>query len=391
MRLRHDSRSSRIEFSKEIEGATKMAKGPDLFLRSGRDKPNELRVMRRWNSHTPALLDVRGGGYFLHWQDRGTIIDPGASFLKLFRLLTPYGFQDINMILTTHDHMDHCQDFGTLISLLRSFNKLQKDHNKANSVWDLILSLGVATQFESHLVHPENAPQLRWRTALPPQDIEAISDLPGRSHRGNPKTIKKKYSYELRALKAFHKELLGENTAMGFRFKLGGANKEIIISGDTAFGRGNRKSDERELVREYQGAHLLILHVGTMEKKDQRRLDQHLGLTGIVGILKALSMDPPELVILTEWGYEFGRLGSFGRSRFTELVVAELESQGCHKYFAAIEGTTINGGDIPIIPADIDLRISLPELKIWSQRSPQLPVPATDIRAKEQADRIIYI
>ena len=110
-------------FAKEVEEARRIAKGPDLFWRQGTQEPDQICILQRWNSHTPSLLDVWGGGYFLRWRGRGTIIDPGCSFIRLFRLHTPYGLQDVNMVLATHDHVDHCQDLGTLISLLRGYNK----------------------------------------------------------------------------------------------------------------------------------------------------------------------------------------------------------------------------------------------------------------------------
>ena len=64
-----------------IEESSRIAKGPDLFWRQSPVEPDHLRVLRRWNSHTPSLLDVWGGGYFLRWKGCGTVIDPGASFV----------------------------------------------------------------------------------------------------------------------------------------------------------------------------------------------------------------------------------------------------------------------------------------------------------------------
>ena len=63
------------EFAKAVQAALKIAKGPDFFRRTDPGELNEFRVLRRWNSHTPSLLDVWGGGYFLRWQRKGTVID----------------------------------------------------------------------------------------------------------------------------------------------------------------------------------------------------------------------------------------------------------------------------------------------------------------------------
>ena len=55
----------------------------ELFHLGATVDGNELRVLRRWNSHTPMLQFSYGGGYLLRWQDKGTVIDPGVTFLDI--------------------------------------------------------------------------------------------------------------------------------------------------------------------------------------------------------------------------------------------------------------------------------------------------------------------
>jgi ribonuclease BN (tRNA processing enzyme) len=378
------------DFAKAVLAAREKAKGPDFFRRRGDCKLNELRVLRRWNSHTPSLLDVWGGGYFLRWLEKGTIIDPGVSFLRLFSLYTPYGLQDVDMIVTTHDHFDHCGDFGALVSLLRAYNGLKEDPPRKKHPWDIVVSCGVADQFRAILRHPENARVLRWRRALPSKGI-VVMPAPGRSVDRNPRTLSTKYHYSLRALKTFHKELLGENTGFGVHITLAGTGKHIVISSDTAIARGFQRTNGRDLVDGYRGANLLILHVGTMEDPGKSRLKQHLGLTGVVEVLSRLADDETlKLVVLSEWGYEFGRLGLRGRSRFTELVVEELERRKPGRFFAAVEGTPPGESRIPILPADLSLRVSLPDFGVWPDGAKD-PEPAVKIRANERADGIRYL
>lgn len=378
------------DFAKAVESARKIAKGPDFFRRRDTGKLNELRVLRRWNSHTPSLLDVWGGGYFLRWRRKGTIIDPGVSFLRLFSLYAPYGLRDVNMIVATHDHFDHCGDLGTLVSLLRAYNSLRKDQRRKKHVWDLVVSHGVADQLGPLLVHPDNAGTIRWRKALPPQDVTSMP-ASGRPAAGNPRTLSTKYHYTLRALKALHNELLGESTGFGVRITLAGTGKCIVISSDTAMAPGAKRANGDELLEGYRGANLLILHVGTMEKPGESRLKQHLGFNGVVEVLSRLAKDKAlELVVLSEWGYEFGRLGLWGRSRFTELVVEELERRNCRRFFAAVDGAPPGESRIPILPADLNLRISLPDFGVWPDGAKDA-VPAVNIRASEGIDRIRYL
>ena len=73
------------------------------------------------------------------------------------------------------------------------------------------------------------------------------------------------------------------------------------------------------------------------------------------GILKTLQQlkKPPRLVLLSEWGQEFCEPGL--RKRFTELV---------RKYAPS---------GIPILPADLGMRVSIPECKVRCKAGTLLP------------------
>lgn len=426
-------------FARELDEARKIAKGPDIFRERAAPEsggsPGELRVLRRWNSHTPSIWDVLGGGYFMRWKRRGTVIDPGCSFIRLLRLLTLYGLGDMDMVIATHDHVDHCQDFGTLISLCRQYNTWLLERGQDIHTYDFVVSHGVANKFAPLLNHTENAPFLRWRTVLPPRDVaefaaasDAIKEKIGQEkadpcsrNDGAPKAedkglayflaryefwaeeIKTKYNYALRAIPAVHTELLGEHTSMGLRFELNDSPNEcvVVISGDTAIGPANNAAVS--IPHQYEDADLLVLHVGTMEKVGEsglERLSDHLGLAGVRDILGALAQknqtEKLKLVVLTEWGYEFGRLGLKGRTRFTKLVEQELEEGGCRAFFAAVprDGPEDEPqkGQIPIIPADVNLRISLPEVQVWADDKDKGNgfVPAFEVEAQERAEAIEF-
>ena len=414
-------------FAALINEAEDIHKGPDIFWRKARQNIDELRVLRRWNSHSPSVASVLGGGYFLRWKGKGTIIDPGCAFLRLFRHWTDYSFHDIDMIIVTHDHVDHCQDLSTLVSLFRQFNsQLVKKNGVAPHIWDLVISYGVADQFISLLTHPDNAPFLFWRKVLADRLHESDDphDVPGflkDAKKGGfldrdkyldalfdraTESLIKRYSYDLEILQAKHKELLGASTAFGVRFALkqetndtAAPNKActIVISGDTAI------REESVLPKDYGGADLLVLHVGGMGEPGNTYSGDHLCFRGVVDILRAVASDPsmvPRLVVLTEWGYEFGRLGLYGRTRFTHYVAAELNRGSDPKveFHAAV---AVPGGKPPvcpdgavvILPADIGLRIHLPGLEVFAEG--QSPVGEffdyRRVYAREHLERIDYL
>jgi metallo-beta-lactamase superfamily protein len=91
----------------------------------------EFICMRRYSSAFPLLprpsaFRALGGGYFIRLHNHGSgetadpfgiVIDPGVDFVEnLYR--TGYSLGDINMIVITHDHVDHSGSLDILLSLL---------------------------------------------------------------------------------------------------------------------------------------------------------------------------------------------------------------------------------------------------------------------------------
>ncbi len=107
----------------------------------------EFICMRRYSSPFPLLprpsaFRALGGGYFvrLHdsaWQKRtgadgpyGIVVDPGVDFVEnLYR--TGYSLGDVDMVVITHDHVDHLGGLDPLLSLLhvRSQILAKQDHD----------------------------------------------------------------------------------------------------------------------------------------------------------------------------------------------------------------------------------------------------------------------
>jgi len=92
----------------------------------------------------------------------------------------------------------------------------------------------------------------------------------------------------------------------------------------------------------------VILHVGTMEKPSGKRLGQHLGTPGSGGRAEGSGekQEKPHLVVLTEWGYEFGRLrctAILRGGRGAVLVEERLQQLGCDAYVAAVPVTPAPG------------------------------------------------
>lgn len=96
----------------------------------------EFICMRRYSSAFPLLprpsaFHAHGGGYFVRLHSVsaapfGIVIDPGTDFVEnLYR--TGYGLSDIDMIVVTHDHVDHVGALDALLSLLHERNAILGD------------------------------------------------------------------------------------------------------------------------------------------------------------------------------------------------------------------------------------------------------------------------
>ena len=297
---------------------------------------NELRVLRRWNSHTPMLQFSYGGGYLLRWQGKGTVIDPGVTFLDVFQrphpvegLTKPHHMEDIDLVVVTHDHADHCEDLGMLLVFLRNYNKQhEKTPGSVAHKIDLVQSIGAHFRSVILVDNAENRAFVRAIDVPPPRRKPAsYQPLDLRSH----------YHMKIEEFCAEHTEVLGDRSALGFRMKLYGGEDVAFVycdTGDTGY--------NPELTKEYRDADLLLLHVGTMEGQGE-----HLCFDGVVEILRDLKWHRmPKLVLLGEWGEEFRGPGY--RKRFTELA----------KSVAGYTG--------PVLPADLGMRIQLDDrCRVW--------------------------
>jgi tetratricopeptide (TPR) repeat protein len=105
----------------------------DSHLPSEHDRAAiEFICMRRYSSATPLLprpsaFRAHGGGYFVRLHSTsdepeqqspfGVVVDPGPDFVEnLYR--TGFSLSDIDMIVVTHDHVDHLNSLEPLLSLM---------------------------------------------------------------------------------------------------------------------------------------------------------------------------------------------------------------------------------------------------------------------------------
>lgn len=94
-----------------------------------------------------------GGGFYVRWEGVGIAVDPGYNFLKNLRdhSLTVY---DIDIVIITHDHIDHNHDVRLLTDMAYHLEKTNSIHwyTDTETAQQLKRYLGDAYQETVHLV-----------------------------------------------------------------------------------------------------------------------------------------------------------------------------------------------------------------------------------------------
>lgn len=259
------------KFNKRILIEKKVGKGHHKNI-------NKFLCLRRWNSFTPAIprpVDFNkwaggvhsynsnqcpGGGYFLIWNNKGIVIDPGFDFIRNL-YSAGYSVADIDAIVLTHAHIDHMGDFFTLLTLIYERQDLLKrlygENNSGFEKIDLFLNIGAMNSF------------LSWFASQTKDTIRHIHTLPRES------AIEKKenyfldlsgpeYNMKIEVTKAAHNEIYAEDWAVGIKFYLPivGRNKPVVlgITSDTAF--------KEEIIMQYGKCDILATHLGDINYKE---------------------------------------------------------------------------------------------------------------------------
>jgi hypothetical protein len=314
---------------------------------------NTLYVFKRWNSSTPRFPhkgdhQALGGGYFMLWQGKGIIIDPGYDFLKIF-YDNKFGIKNIDLIIITHAHDDHTQDLESIFSILNKLNK----HSQTKHSIDLILSEGA---------------QIKYGRLLTIAKEFAKFEITGADQNIDPtKTFSKPYNFSIKTTKTAHNEMpwMKTNTGFGLVINLKKQDEpdfQIGLTSDTALESG--------IAEQYSGVDLLIEHIGTYGKDSLKNHLCDIGCSELIKKLQAI----PKLIVVSEFGEEL-------QGHRVEIC-AQIETQG-NKNMPGTE-------KCPVIAGDKNLQIKLPSLKIFCSDTHAFE-DFKEVMDKEVDDNILYL
>ncbi len=303
---------------------------------------NILYSMRRWNSYTPALCtkddSSLGGGYFILWQGKGVVIDPGFDFIKNFQN-AGFNISCIHAIVLTHSHLDHYANFEPLLTLFYEYNDQRKRDIKDGKTGEfteekflhIYTSLGTIRKCSGwlDLAHGSKF------SASPISRIYALDAHIGEAFIIPDTQIKIRPTY------AEHNEVMATGYSIGVILELLGKDMihkkaSIAFTGDTAW--------TPEVHKQYDKCDLLVMHIGTVTEKELSTHEPYHKHLAAVGTIKLLNekRDRCKLMIISEFGEEFRESR---RNIITTLKQASPTPEKC-------------------VVADIGTKIKLPEIEL---------------------------
>ena len=92
---------------------------------------NMFILLKGFSSSTPVIysasfnIECNGGGFYFNYKGTGIVADSGIGFVKSMHKHGIF-IDDIDIVVITHDHLDHNADAETLSSLLHDFNSFNQ-------------------------------------------------------------------------------------------------------------------------------------------------------------------------------------------------------------------------------------------------------------------------
>lgn len=277
-----------------------------------------------------------GGGFYFRYHGLGVAVDPGIGFVSLMHQNQIF-INDIDVVIVTHNHLDHNCDLPALASLLYDYNRAnRKDFEFYEEFFPNIV-------FSKHKIRwiLDGATKESAKDILDTDDVEFLSDYVTRSgqeilQNGSGRVF-------LNAVRTRHIKDCGETYGLRLRFSDKTGNVAWGYTSDTAY--------MDELADFFAGCDALILNISDVYVKDYlliKKKHSHLGFKGCVHFLERVM---PRLALISEFCCTNGdyrieivralreklhdkRTTIFPADRGlnTSICFADLECSACHAY-----------------------------------------------------------
>ncbi len=300
----------------------------DKYLnREDSGRPDILSILRGWSSAVTLLEGSkrlwRGGGYFIKWQGKGIVVDPGFDFLRNFHDAEYHGCE-IDAVLVTHNHTDHNADVRAIDDLRYELYKRRKK-NPHREIGPYLL-----------MWDKDSGGKIKLPVEQPEHRFHPITFDVGRC--GPTHTIRQQHGlpFGVKYFPVRHDKDIIEDP-VGFKVVLKKDRRNVLTLGFT----GDTEYFD-DLGKHLTGCDILIGHISqpdASELQDRKeRKKNHLGYNGLVELIKVAK---PKLTLVGEFWAGIGDIR-------IDLVQCLRERTGRKE----------------ILPAGIGLNVLLPKLEI---------------------------
>jgi len=261
----------------------------DKYLKKKDSKRDDiLSILRGWSSAVTLLEGSkqlwRGGGYFIKWQGKGIIIDPGFDFLRNFHDADYHG-REIDAVLITHNHTDHNADIRAIDDLrYELYKRRNKDPYKKIEPYLLMWDKDSDGKIKLQAEEPEH----RHHSIIFDVGLCGSKTRTIRQQQGLPFGVKY-FSVQ------HDKDIIGD--PVGFKVILKDGTKNALtigFTGDTTY--------FDELGKHLSGCDILVGHISQPDKAEftnpKHYKENHLGYNGLVELIKVAK---PTLTLVGEF------------------------------------------------------------------------------------------
>ncbi len=257
--------------------------------------------LQRWNSASPAQGRSLGGGYFIYHTnadgkiDLGIAVDPGFDFVRnLFR--TGFSLDDIDLVVITHAHVDHCRDFESIVVLLTELEKRHGTKKRVHAVFTLgvykrlaylLEDVTLRNYIEPYIIDIEREIETDYFEHLPnsrtsfrfvpsgidgPSSMRYLAQMP-RDGAATPLPAQSGFPrVEVLPTRAYHNDHSGYSDSFGFRIGIemfDGTTITVGYTGDTRWvdPKWERQTDPKpqsDIARQYDDCEAVIVHLGSL-------------------------------------------------------------------------------------------------------------------------------
>lgn len=248
---------------------------------------NQLLCLKGFSSSTPTIHSIAfnaecaGGGLYLNYKGLGIVIDPGIGFVNSMHKNGIY-INNINVVIITHDHLDHNADAKVISSLLYDLNNYNQRKSK---IVKEVFELGNAKEHTITWIVDEGTKVALEKNV---NNIKSLGDFVGRKKQ----IVEGNKDIKMSAIRTKH--IKDSDESFGIQLFM---NYETLLTvgytSDTAF--------FPELPLFYSKSDILIFNVSDIYKKDVKGIQDkhsHLGYNGSIKLLKEVK---PKLAVASEF------------------------------------------------------------------------------------------